>query len=57
MKEEIRRVDPHAEFDTSERCAINELSNSDSDPALSIARARVDMGDDDTDIERRLESG
>ena len=44
MKEEIRRVDPHAEFETSERCAINELSNSESDPAVSIARARVRPG-------------
>ena len=44
MKEEIRRVDPHGEYDTPERCAINELSNSDSDPALSIARARVRPG-------------
>jgi len=44
MKEEIRRADPHAEFDTFERCAINELSNSESDPAVSIARARVRPG-------------
>lgn len=32
------------EFDTAERCAIAELSNSDRDHALSIARARVAPG-------------
>jgi len=44
MKEEVRRADPQAEFDTRERCAINELSNSASDPGVSIAQARVRPG-------------
>ena len=44
MKEEVLRADPRAEYDTPERCAINELSNSESDPAVSIARARVRPG-------------
>ncbi len=38
MNEEIRRLDPGAEFPIAERCYINELSNSASDPAASIAR-------------------
>ena len=32
------------EFDTEERCSINELSNDPADPAVSIARARVAPG-------------
>jgi mannose-6-phosphate isomerase-like protein (cupin superfamily) len=44
MKQEVRRLDPRAEHDTPERCAINELSNTASDPAVSIARARVRPG-------------
>lgn len=36
--------DSQRECDTVERCAINELSNSDKDPQLSIARARVKPG-------------
>lgn len=44
MNEEIRRLDPGAEFPIAERCYINELSNSASDPAASIARARVPRG-------------
>ncbi len=43
-KEAIRRADPRAETYTDERCFINELSNFDGDPAVSIARARVDPG-------------
>lgn len=33
-----------SEVATDERCHITELSNSDDDPALSIARARVEPG-------------
>jgi len=32
------------EFFTAERCYITELSNSDADPYVSIARARVPVG-------------
>jgi mannose-6-phosphate isomerase-like protein (cupin superfamily) len=41
MKEEMRRMIPSAEFYIDEGCFINELSNSDTDPEVSIARARV----------------
>jgi mannose-6-phosphate isomerase-like protein (cupin superfamily) len=41
MNEAIKRIDPRAEFYTSERCYIIELSNSPDDPEASIARARV----------------
>lgn len=41
MHEEVRRMIPDAEFSTPERCFINELSNTDADPDVSIARARV----------------
>jgi len=44
MHEEVRHMMPAAEFDTPERCFINELSNSDADPEVSIARARVPAG-------------
>jgi mannose-6-phosphate isomerase-like protein (cupin superfamily) len=44
MKSSIRRFDPTTEFFTDERCFIVELSNSDDDPGLSIARARVAAG-------------
>ena len=44
MHEEVRRMDPEAEFYTAEGCYINELSNSDADPEASIARARVRPG-------------
>jgi len=44
MDAAILRCSPGAEFETEERCAILELSNSDSDPALSVARARVRPG-------------
>jgi mannose-6-phosphate isomerase-like protein (cupin superfamily) len=40
----IIRPDPGKEFDTEERCAILEMSNSVFDEALSIARARVEPG-------------
>jgi mannose-6-phosphate isomerase-like protein (cupin superfamily) len=44
MNEEIRRINLNDEFYTDERCYITELSNSDSDPSVSIARARVEPG-------------
>jgi mannose-6-phosphate isomerase-like protein (cupin superfamily) len=44
MHEEVRTMDPEAEFYTAEGCHINELSNSDADPGASIARARVRPG-------------
>jgi mannose-6-phosphate isomerase-like protein (cupin superfamily) len=40
----LRRIDPTAEHDIAERCAILELANDASDPAVSIARARVAPG-------------
>jgi mannose-6-phosphate isomerase-like protein (cupin superfamily) len=44
MKEAVKRIDLDAEFDTSERCFIIELSNTPDDPEASIARARVESG-------------
>lgn len=44
MDEEVRRMNPIAEFYTPERCYINELSNIAADPDASIARARVRPG-------------
>jgi mannose-6-phosphate isomerase-like protein (cupin superfamily) len=44
MKAAIHRFDPAAEYDTPERCYINELANSGADPDVSIARARVTPG-------------
>ncbi|MGA8259979.1 MAG: cupin domain-containing protein [Arenicellales bacterium] len=44
MKEAIRPQDPSGEFYTPERCYITELSNTADDPAVSIARARVEPG-------------
>lgn len=44
MHEQIRSMDPAAEFFTEEGCFILELSNSDADPDVSIARARVRSG-------------
>jgi mannose-6-phosphate isomerase-like protein (cupin superfamily) len=40
----IRPFDPTTETWTPERCHIIELDNSPSDPAVSIARARVEPG-------------
>ena len=40
----LRRIDPTAEYEIAERCAILELANDASDPAVSIARARVAPG-------------
>jgi mannose-6-phosphate isomerase-like protein (cupin superfamily) len=44
MNEEVRRMSPNAEFSIDEGCFINELSNSDTDPEVSIAQARVPPG-------------
>jgi mannose-6-phosphate isomerase-like protein (cupin superfamily) len=44
MKAEIRYYNPDAEFYTDELCFITELSNTDCDPDVSIARARVKPG-------------
>jgi mannose-6-phosphate isomerase-like protein (cupin superfamily) len=44
MKEEVRRMNPGAEFYTPEKCYIIELSNTPDDQDASIARARVEAG-------------
>ncbi|HEV8695457.1 MAG TPA: cupin domain-containing protein, partial [Lysobacter sp.] len=44
MKEAIHPFEAAAEYDTQERCYINELSNTAADPEVSIARARVAAG-------------
>ncbi len=44
MKPVILQPQPGAEFITEERCHILELVNDASDPAMSIARARVEPG-------------
>ena len=44
MKPRINRIADQQEFFISEGCHIVELSNSASDPAVSIARARVEPG-------------
>jgi mannose-6-phosphate isomerase-like protein (cupin superfamily) len=44
MKAQVCRFDATTEFATSERCAIVEVSNSEEDPGVSIARARVAPG-------------
>ena len=41
---EIIRADAGSEFHTEERCFITETWNSDADPALSIALARLEPG-------------
>jgi mannose-6-phosphate isomerase-like protein (cupin superfamily) len=43
-KEAVRRARPAAEYPIPEGCFILELSNSEDDPHLSIARARVPPG-------------
>ncbi len=40
----VRRIEPEREYFTAEQCYILELSNSQSDAAVSIARARVAAG-------------
>lgn len=44
MREQILPIQPSSEFYTPERCYIVEMSNTESDPGLSIARARVVPG-------------
>jgi mannose-6-phosphate isomerase-like protein (cupin superfamily) len=44
MIESIKHLADAEEFFTAEGCYIIELSNSDDDPTLSIARARVEPG-------------
>lgn len=44
MKPEIHHFAPETEFYIEERCYIVEYSNSDNDPDLSIAQARVEPG-------------
>jgi mannose-6-phosphate isomerase-like protein (cupin superfamily) len=40
----VQRAADAPEFPTDERCHIREFSNSEADPALSIAHARVEPG-------------
>ncbi len=40
----VKKYIPEKEFYIDEGCYITELSNSDNDPILSIARARVEPG-------------
>ena len=44
MGSPISRLSAHAEFFTSERCFISEICNTEENPELSIARARVEPG-------------
>ena len=44
MNTAVRRPDPSQEFWTPERCFILETWNDASDPAVSVARARVEPG-------------
>lgn len=44
MKPTIRTLQPDEDYFIEEQCFINEVSNSNDDPALSIARARVAPG-------------
>lgn len=44
MKAVIHKFDPASEYFFAEGCHIVELSNSADDPAVSIARARVEPG-------------
>ena len=44
MKASVIRPDPANEYGTEERCHILEMSNSENDEALSVARARVEPG-------------
>ncbi len=40
----VKKFNYQSEFFISEGCYINEISNSEEDPGLSIARARVEPG-------------
>ena len=44
MREQIRPMQPDAEYYFDEGCYINELANTADDPAVSVARARVAPG-------------
>jgi len=44
MKSRVIRPDPQREYFFAEGCFIEELCNSKDDPALSIARARLEPG-------------
>lgn len=44
MKADIRPLNLADEYYTNERCYITELANTDNDPDVSIARARVAPG-------------
>jgi len=44
MKTRIKNYNADKEYLTEERCYITELSNSEDDPEVSIARARVEPG-------------
>ncbi len=44
MKASIKHQDLNREYYTEEKCYITELSNSNEDPELSIARARLEPG-------------
>lgn len=44
MKASVRQMNADSEYFISEGCHIIELSNSDDDPLLSIARVRVEAG-------------
>lgn len=45
MKACIKRFDADSEYFFPEGCYITEVSNSDDDPQMSIARARVEPGE------------
>lgn len=44
MKVDVKHASSCHEYSTEERCFITEISNSDNDPDLSIALARVEPG-------------
>ena len=44
MRAELKKFIPGAGFETAERGFITEIANDPSDPAVSIARARVEPG-------------
>ena len=44
MKPQVFSGDDSPEYYFQERCYISELSNSDNDPQMSVARARVEPG-------------
>lgn len=44
MNPVLKKFNPNDEFEIAERCFITELANDENDPAVSIARARVEPG-------------